>query len=150
VAIGSGQLALPDEINATCGVAAGPWYRAVILLDPTQSLQAAISAPSTATLGADLDFLVTLTNPTPTPVEFHYCPNYDIGFSYGIKAGSEHQLNCGASEAHPFVIETGASVAFAMRITLPPLSDVAPPGSGDLLWTMGNIAARTPITVVAP
>lgn len=151
VAIGDGDIMLPGDLNATCGVGAGPWHRAVTAPDGSLPLLATISAPTTATLGTDLAFLVTLTNPTPAPVVLGFCPNYVIGLTLMIKTGGVHQLNCGATAEHPASIEPGGSVTYAMRLPLPAPSETAQPGTGQLTWSMdGAATASTPITIVAP
>jgi hypothetical protein len=152
VVLAGGDITVRESLNTTCGVGAGQWHRVVPLPENESSpLLATISAPPSATLGTDLAFAVTLTNPTPSPVALEPCPNYIMGLTMKVKAGGVHQLNCADAQGHPLVIKPGGSVEFAMRLPLPSPGPGAEPGSGDLTWTMdGNVSARVPITIVAP
>jgi Protein of unknown function (DUF4232) len=152
VVLPGGDLTVRESLNATCGVGAGQWHRVVESAGNESSpLLATISAPPKATLGTDLAFAVTLTNPTPAPVALGPCPNYIMGLTVKVKAGGVHQLNCADAQGRPLVVRPGGSVVFAMRLPLPSLGPGAEPGSGDLTWTMdGGVSARVPITIVAP
>lgn len=106
------------------------------------STQASLEAPSTASPGDDLHFLVTIENtpmehsyaaissPRPNPtMTFDPCPGYHEELE-GIP-GSFHayRLNCAAAEPIP----SGARETFAMSIEVP---SVAQPGTATLAWSI--------------
>jgi hypothetical protein len=106
------------------------------------STQASLEAPSSASPGEDLHFLVTLKNTpmehssaaispwTPNPtMTLDPCPTYHEEFE-GI-AGTFHsyRLNCAAARPIPF----GGSETFAMSIEVP---SGAEPGPATLAWSI--------------
>lgn len=88
-------------------------------------LTAVIDAPPTVRVGSTLDFVVTLTNPSDTPVAFDPCPVYSTGF---FKSGGFYHLNCAVSD-----IPAHGSVRFAMRIRV---ADYTPLGPSQLRWEL--------------
>jgi hypothetical protein len=104
------------------------------------STQASLEAPSSASPGEDLRFLVTLSNtpmqttgivaPAPNPtMTLDPCPTYHEELE-GV-AGTFHayRLNCSAARPIPF----GGSETFAMSIEVPSGAD---PGPATLAWSI--------------
>ncbi|MFL5935599.1 MAG: DUF4232 domain-containing protein [Gaiellaceae bacterium] len=94
------------------------------------------SQPVHGRRGRVLRFRVVLHNASRTTVRFDRCPAYAQQL---VPGGSVqlYSLNCDA--AHP--IRPGKSVAFAMRIRVPP---AAPIGSNGLFWELDPFGARAP------
>jgi hypothetical protein len=106
-----------------------PWTNAI--------LRASVPGqPVHARRGSVLRFRVVLHNASRTSVRFDRCPAYAQQL---VPRGSVqvYSLNCRA--AHP--IRPGKSVAFAMRMRVPP---GAPAGSNGLFWELDPFGARAP------
>jgi hypothetical protein len=110
----------------------------------------AILAPSQVKAGAQLQFVVTLTNPTKLPIDLRqHCPNYEEELFADIVHGSPplggkhfYALNCKAAG----VLEPGKPMSFAMVLQLP--AD-ATPGGYTLIFDIGISNAMTkPATTV--
>jgi hypothetical protein len=86
---------------------------------------ALVDAPAMVRAGAVLDYLVTLTNPSPTAVPLDPCPVYRESI---YKLFITYQLNC-----PPGGIPPNGSIRFAMRITVP---TYAPAGHDRLTWAI--------------
>jgi hypothetical protein len=142
------------DINATCGVGIGRWYRvAPEPVDRTADLQSTITAPATARLGADLDFVVTLSNPTGEPIALDPCPSYLATVGIELKNGIVRRLNCVDPTGRTRVIPAGGSLTFAIRLSLPapePGLSSTVTGPTTLDWILADgPTTRTEITVVA-
>jgi hypothetical protein len=106
---------------------------------PLAALVATIQAPSTARAGADLDYLVTLTNPTSTAIPLEPCPSYVESTDH---AKGVHRLNCEQAHAVP----ANGSETFAMRLHL---DDDTVSGSTRLVWGLSLVVeGRAPATVI--
>ena len=66
----------------------------------------------TATAGGELDFIVTVTNPSDVSIPLSPCPSYEFLFN---GAATTRYLNCD----HVTAIPAEASVRYAMRFTIP-------------------------------
>ena len=113
---------------------------------------ATISAPARVKAGATLSFLVTLTNPTPHPIDLRAnCPNYEEELFADIFHGSPplggkhlYRLNCQAAG----VLIPGKPTWFAMQL---PVAAGAAPGKYTLIFDLGYANAtskRAPSTTV--
>jgi hypothetical protein len=106
---------------------------------PLAALVATIQAPSTAKAGADLDYLVTLTNPTSTAIPLEPCPSYVESTDH---AKGVHRLNCEQAHAVP----ASGSETFAMRLHL---DDDTLSGSTHLVWGLNLVVeGRAPATAI--
>jgi len=92
-----------------------------------ESLQAAVTLPQGVYGGRLLSYVVTLTNPTRTPVALTPCPGYTefLTLVEGMKVhlfARAYQLNCRSVQR----LAGGASVRFAMRLEIPAVSQATP------------------------
>lgn len=101
--------------------------------DPLWGLTATISTPATAKIGGNLDFVVTLRNPTGQTVPLRPCPSYTVSLG---KTGPYllYRLNCTLAELGP-----DASQAYDVQIAVP--SNVEP-GPTSIFWTLDTLGAR--------
>lgn len=154
VVSGDGEVRVPGEIDATCGVGVGQWHRFTEQPgEEPSSLLVTLTAPPTARLGSDLSFVVTLTNPTGRTVALDPCPNYMMSVSLKIVAVGSHQLDCTDGQGQTRIVAAGASLSFAMRLPLA-LGEAISPGPGQvgpaqLTWSMGVTSATVDITILA-
>jgi hypothetical protein len=96
-----------------------------------QQLTGSVSAPDQAVRGGELRYVVTLTNPTATPVSLAACPAYTQSlYADGKASDSTLRLNCAAAGAQ---IAPKSSVSFEMRAQVP--ADLAP-GELKLSWQL--------------
>jgi hypothetical protein len=89
--------------------------------------QVALIAPTQMAAGTTVDYTVTLTNISNSPIVFDTCPTYDEGFT--PTALVAYQLNCGALNP----VQPGASLTFAMRFTVSPKTAAGPE---KFLWAL--------------
>jgi hypothetical protein len=109
----------------------------------------AIVAPTKVKAGEQLNYVVTLTNPTKLPIDFRqHCPNYEeelfANLVQGQPLGGKHfyALNCKAAG----VLEPGKPMSFAMVLQVPA---GAAPGSYTLFFNIGNANAMTKLATTA-
>jgi len=126
------QISVPGlSLTGTCPtVEIGSWQppeQPDVVPPPLQygTLQALIDAPATAHAGDTVDYVVSLTNPGPAAAPLQPCPVYRESV---YKATATYLLNCPAT-----VLAPGATLRFAMRITVP---SYTPPGHYHLAWTI--------------
>jgi hypothetical protein len=106
----------------------------------------AIIAPTKVTAGAQLQYMVMLTNPAKLPIDLRlHCPNYEEELFADIVHGSPplggkhfYALNCRVAG----VLQPGERVSFAMVLQVP--AD-ATPGSYTLIFNIGISNAMTRI-----
>lgn len=99
-------------------------------LPPAASdLQATLtSLPSSASAGAAVRFVVTLTNPTDSDIDLSKtCPSYTESLKGINGSGGVYQLNC----AQAPVVPARGAVKFAMQLTTPAGT---PPGRQFVTW----------------
>ncbi|MEK8033525.1 DUF4232 domain-containing protein [Ideonella sp. DXS29W] len=127
------------HVDTTCGPAA---LMRVDLHAPARAtapaglgaLTAELTAPRTAHAGATVDYLVTLRNPTGTPVDLSTCPSYEqvLNTDSSREAG-RWRLNCAGAGGR---IPAHGQVQFAMR-ALVPASSLAS-GGVKLSWQLAG------------
>lgn len=94
-------------------------------------LTGSLSAPDEASRGGILNYTVTLTNPTASPVSLAACPAYTQSvYADGKSADSAQRLDCGAAGGQ---IPANASVSFEMQVQVP--AGLAA-GNGKLSWKL--------------
>lgn len=83
----------------------------------TEVLTAKLNAPRSATVGAQLDYVVTLRNPTAQPVSLVACPSYEqvLNTSSGSESSS-FRLNCAGAGGQ---VPAHGELQFAMRARVP-------------------------------
>jgi hypothetical protein len=83
----------------------------------TQVLTAELSAPRNATAGTQLDYVVTLRNPTGQPVSLAACPSYEqvLNTTSGSQSGAL-RLNCAGAGG---LVPAHGELQFAMRARVP-------------------------------
>ena len=104
------RIGLPQRTTATTPPRAGS----------VGALHVALSLPRSARAGAALRYLVTLTNPTDTPVRLDPCPSYTEAFYLPSPPTDPHLsqalfLNCDTVRS----IAPGQRVRYEMRLRLP-------------------------------
>jgi hypothetical protein len=115
-----GTMSLGEDLNATCGVNVGAWHRlAPEPVDPLAGMELQIAAPATIRPGENLDFVVTLVNPTPRDIPLDPCPNYSVILESTVKIVGSHALNCVDAGGQPRVVPSGMSLSFGMRLPIP-------------------------------
>jgi hypothetical protein len=151
---GGGVDAAAHGFDTVCGVSVSQFgvpADAEPAIDPPLSpLTAQISAPPTVVAGQILMYTVTLTNPRSTDVSLSPCPAYDEFVGSGsnntwIATVLYYYLNCDASPTIP----AGASVTYAMRLSLPANQ---PEGMAKFGWDVqggGGPWANAPMMVAA-
>jgi hypothetical protein len=151
---GGGVDAAAHGFDTVCGVSVSQFgvpADAEPAVDPPLSpLTAQITAPTTAAAGQILIYTVTLTNPQSTDVSLSRCPAYDEFVGSGsnntwVATVLHYYLNCDASPTIP----AGASVTFAMRLSLPANQ---PEGMAKFGWDVqggGGPWANAPLMVTA-
>jgi hypothetical protein len=85
---------------------------------PLDPLKATMQLPATLPAGQTFSYVVTVTNPTSTPIPLSPCPAYDEGWKPTSSDALLHRvyrLNCAA---HP-VVQAHETVAYAMRMVAP-------------------------------
>lgn len=106
---------------------------------PPPGLSATLAVPTSVQVGSPLRYLVTLTNPAPTPVDLAAnCVNYEEELFFGsIEAGNaplggKHvfALNCGPAGT----LAPGGHATFEMLLPVP--ADAAA-GTYELIWAFG-------------
>lgn len=113
------------------------------------TLRVSIQAPSSARAGTTLRYLVTLSNPTGTPVRLAPCPSYteaiyDAPARPNVRSASFF-LNCDTVHTIP----PGRRVRYHMRIAVP----ARPHGPAKVGWhlnTPGEPAGATMIAIRSP
>jgi len=122
-----------------------------------QAASVVLSVPPTTTAGADLVFLVTLTNLGSKPASLTPCPTYIENLSFAGHAlqppgPQQFLLNCAALGD---ALAPGASVTLQMHYTVPA---ALPPGPVELVWGLdpggpfdaSTAVQRASITVTGP
>jgi hypothetical protein len=122
-----------------------------------QAASVSLSVPSTATLGGDLAFLVTLTNFGTAPAVLSPCPTYteDLivdGRALKPPAPEQFLLNCAAIGK---ALAPGASLTLQMHYVVPA---ALPPGPVEVVWGLdpggpfdaSTAVQRASISVVGP
>ncbi|WP_375399237.1 hypothetical protein [uncultured Amnibacterium sp.] len=116
---------------------------------PLSALTAAIELPATLHAGVTTDYTVRLTNSTGTAIALTPCPSYTqivLGAPQSAAnrpAGSRFRLNCASVGS----LAAGASVTFAMRVTIP--ADAR--GETKVTWSLESpgapsVVAERPVT----
>ena len=100
-----------------------------------QAASVVLSAPPTTTVGADLAFLVTLTNVGSKPASLIPCPTFteDLivdGRALKPPAPQQFLLNCSAIGD---ALAPGATVTMEMKYAMPP---TVTPGPVELVWSL--------------
>jgi hypothetical protein len=104
----------------------------------TPALTARINAPQAAAKGKDLDYTVTLTNPTGKVISLQPCPDYTISLPLNdAMAQASYGLNCAAA---PGSLAPQQSVTFAMKFAVPAS---ASQGNAKFTWTMTDRSGGT-------
>jgi hypothetical protein len=109
------------------------------LPDPFAQVSATIQAPPATKDGQPIVYIITLTNPTNTPVSLSVCRGYEQTLDGAKPPSFSYELNCAAARpipAHgsePFVIE------------MPSYS--APPGTHTVCWSLDDDGAPTQTSV---
>jgi hypothetical protein len=138
----------PDGLNLGCHVseglnagAVGGSVPALRFADqPLGHLRFRIDAPSTVQAGHDLDYVLTVSNPTGAAIALRPCPSY-LQWSGGVK--DHFMLNC--AQARP--VPARGQETFAMRLHVPSDADT---GSTKLAWGLDAVfEGRAPVTAVA-
>lgn len=94
-------------------------------------LTSSLSVPDEAVRGGQLRYVVTLSNPTASPVSLAACPAYTQSlYAGGRAAESTLRLNCGGAGTE---VAAHSSVSFAMQAQVP--ADLAP-GELKLSWKL--------------
>ncbi|HLZ22086.1 MAG TPA: DUF4232 domain-containing protein [Ktedonobacterales bacterium] len=121
-------------VNVECGApvvaafAAGPVPAASV---PASGLLATISGPGSVARGSDLQYFITLKNPSSASITMSACPSYTetLGVNPATVVRQTLLLNCSAMPA----INVGAAVVFEMRLSVPA---GIPSGITKLTWSL--------------
>jgi hypothetical protein len=142
-ALSGGQLPnsqIPAGIQVGCGVTVTELYvpppQVTYPPDPMVGLTARLLLPSSVHIGQTLVYVVSLVNPTASPVALNPCRGYYQLLDSLKSPSSFYQLNCGAAGPIP----ADGSESFVMNM---PSFDVKP-GAHLLCWTMTAAAAIGP------
>jgi hypothetical protein len=137
------------DFDAVCGVSVSQFgvpADAKRAVDPPLSpLTAQIGAPPTVVAGQILMYTVTLTNPRSTDVSLGPCPAYDEF----VGSGSNNTWIATVRHDASPTIPAGASVTYAMRLSLPANQ---PEGVAKFGWDVqggGGPWANAPMMVAA-
>jgi hypothetical protein len=122
---GGGSVDVPvGSFGTICGVSVSqfgvPADEVPVPVPSPSPLTARMSAPTTAAPGQDLEFTVTLTNPSSSDYRLDPCPAYTEFVGTGtakiwVATVRDYYLNCDGTPTIP----AGRSVTFAMRLQLP-------------------------------
>jgi hypothetical protein len=142
--------------DPTCGFEVGHFYDPIPQPDPPPppyaGLVASLTLPDWAQAGSELDYVVTLTNPTVQAIGLDPCPGYVEAANSGqtqtivthpslppakqdprqvpiALAKQAYALNC----ATVTTIPAHQAVRYQMRLQLPPTT---PPGSTNIYWSL--------------
>ena|ERR1035437_4822642 len=150
---GGGSVDVPvGGFDTVCGVWVSqfgvPADEVPVPAPPLSPLTARISASTTATPGQNLEYTVTLTNPTSTDYRLDPCPAYTEFVGTGtltiwVATVRDYYLNCDGTPTIP----AGRSVTFAMRLQLP--AD-QPDGMAKFGWDIqggGGPSANAPLEI---
>lgn len=131
---GGGEANLHDAyVDTLCGAARVVMFEPVVreAARPGSALSASIQRASAATPGGTLDYVVTLTNHSASPLSLAACPAYTQSLHTEAKTvRSSYRLACQGAGGQ---LAAGASVSFAMQAAVP--ADMA--GAGvKLSWAL--------------
>ena len=98
------------------------------------ALSAELTAPRSAPAGATVEYVVTLRNPTGTPVDLSACPSYEqVLNTESSREAGRWRLNCAGAGGR---IPAHGQEQFAMRATVPPSSIAV--GGVKLSWRLAG------------
>ena len=150
---GGGSTDVPvGSFNTICGVSVSefgvPADEVPVPVPSPSPLTARMSAPTTAAPGQDLEFTVTLTNPSSRDYLLDPCPAYTEFVGTGtatiwVATVRDYYLNCDGTPTIP----AGRSVTFEMRLQLP--AD-QPNGMAKFGWDIqggGGPSANAPLEI---
>ena len=114
--------------NAACGISETALGVVPAMPSPPAGSLATLTAtahiPKQIRSGREMEYTVTLANPTRTSVELHPCPTYEEALYFYARGGKtdhvtrSYTLDCATVPA----ITAGASATFAMKIEIPPVT----------------------------
>lgn len=117
---GGGEAPLRDAyVDTLCGAARVVMFEPVVreAAHPWSALSASIARAGSATPGRTLDYVVTLTNHSTSPVSLAACPAYTQSLHTEAKTvQSSYRLACQGAGGE---LAAGASVSFAMQAAVP-------------------------------
>lgn len=103
-----------------------------------RGLVATLDVPDTVPADQDIEYTVTLSNPTDSDIPLEPCPRYRQAAGEGAFVSESHgELNC---EAAPPAVPAQGEIVFQMRLRLP--EEFTPGFAGSVLWsTYPNVNA---------
>ena len=137
------------RVNTECGPAEVVAFNAIDIPTappgPLSNLKLKISLQQRAARGSELNYQITIQNPTATAIDYAPCPSYTQGISTTSATATQQTLllNCAAVTR----IDASASLVYQMKLQVP---SSMPLGPAKVYWHLevpGGASAGAPITI---
>jgi hypothetical protein len=123
------------SLTSSCPLQLGQWFAHAADPDPWQQLSSYIDVPSSVSRGHDLSYVVTLSNPTPGPIELDPAPVFRQSLA---DSGGRYRLHL------PFTtLPAGSWVRLRMQIPIPATT---PLGATTLSWSIEAGTVQVAVT----